>query len=1696
MEPRSLVRSTERKLGLNTGDVIMLSRQGRPYIAVQDRLPFKNDQIHTCLDLAPEGAHLEAEGIAYLEIIRQGPYLGFRSSAAGNRLVQPRRKSPHRLVFFNSNLGIWELWEVVGEEWISASWSTLPMVFRSRRLPHVQLEVDVTRVGFYTTSGGASGGAAAPAFAPTPRSLLPVIPEDSSLEDTNLRRISNVLVVEWFKFVDHEKLLRQGLETELAALVEEIAQLKLNTISQVEFLRVHMNEELAALAAHVTARDQMLALFKAWLRNTQQVAADHMARQRHRRILLAWRHAVVILVFHKAAISKLRNKRERVLRHRAFFSWLSYARGVAGAVSKLFVAVQRRAHAVMSRVLVGWRQAIAHRAWRGRVLLLVAQRRAARMLATAFAGWHQDASQRGVGRAALVRALTAVKQAGLPAIMTAWRAAVEAARRGEVQVLMTIALLSWRSVAVARKATTGRLALAKTRLVRMRLSAVVASWRQRAVSGKAARLGAEGLKKRLQVLGGHGTALRPEASGLPPRVGAAYPLVRAPRQPLRRLQRLSIIGSKSSPMLIEMAPGRGGEGPLTPIGLPELLDGDEQGSSEASFAQAQAGPDRRPGQPGTAKEPAGASQVAVQSLTASFNAVAAAYEDWLAPMVVGSGLGRWLAGEVLLHWRRVVTARRSWKGLSEQLVTDRRRRMARAVLAAMWDVAAAAKRVAAMGVVLAVKLAAGRSRSTCREVLVAWHEVARRRAMVRVQVTRHLARACAALSRHMLAEWHLVASAKRACAQKIQRLTREGKALERSAEVIRQRTEAAARAAVLEHWRARAARARREGVEVLKMQSRACRRRLAAVFQAWSHEVDRTHAVHALADALRARSERSLLLGVVEGWQAAARGSVQAKAWLATCVRRIQRGCVERAFIAWQEAATAARRRKSRMLLAARRVEAVLLSHVVVEWAAVVAHHRALRAEADVRHSACSRASLSAAFAGWADLVQRLKAAREVARRRGSVHDLALLRCITTGWMDAAHEARTRAEAAAAMAARKAAAVLPAALRAWADVACGGGGARRLQRAAVGHLVLRRCMALMRRAFRAWRGALEERHAREDELRRCIKRKKLAFGLFKQWYWEAFDADATIRRMFHSTDPAAHSPDPSMRARYANAAAAQLQPQHQPFAYGRAVGSYVSEWQQQHASQAAFTTSTWSAVPAGAGNGDSRLSSMPGARPVVDLVKGTTAIEAAASRLAAAGRVQRPLPEQPQQPKPQEQVRRPGSLAEPVRSLAPAFDALAATGDARRGRTAAASGAPAPLPASTAAAASGARAHQASAASGLAVTSSTRLVSVRSAYSALLHSDSDSDGEGPARGYAARTAVAAGTWNTRSKDAAAAAEVAGALRPVGISAAAGAVSKSRLVARTSGTVGVVSAAAVREAGAVHAGGPLHRMYGPAAAAAVTAAAAEPSVGSATSLEAVNAMNAMLVNVANQLTEVSRASLEIAAGVVAHSGGAGAMGPAAGGMRPLRSTTGSASSGAYLQPRASVDGSYTSGRSAHHRGSPPGNNARPGSAAAALAAAAGPALSPLSPGPLAAYMPYGNSAASVGSAPGTSGGKLPGVVPTWRQVANNQLYDAVDECYGEPYDDDLGPVDPTYIGIAGAGAAEQEEAESVGDFAAGPAECSRRGSAASSTGAGLLEQRAFTVHNTHWNDVFQDEDEDEEEDGDDDPEDEGDDSGFA
>jgi hypothetical protein len=49
-------------------------------------------------------------------------------------------------------------------------------------------------------------------------------------------------------------------------------------------------------------------------------------------------------------------------------------------------------------------------------------------------------------------------------------------------------------------------------------------------------------------------------------------------------------------------------------------------------------------------------------------------------------------------------------------------------------------------------------------------------------------------------------------------------------------------------------------------------------------------------------------------------------------------------------------------------------------------------------------------------------------------------------------------------------------------------------------------------ALAHWRRLLEGKRAAADGLRRCLIRKRVAFRLFRQWYWESFDDDMQVGR--------------------------------------------------------------------------------------------------------------------------------------------------------------------------------------------------------------------------------------------------------------------------------------------------------------------------------------------------------------------------------------------------------------------------------------------------------------------------------------------------------------------------------------------------------------------------------------------------------
>lgn len=113
--------------------------------------PNAGPQLRTAtevVEFTPSGlrdASSIADPATHLVVIKQGRFLGFRSNAAGGKLLQVRKRGASKLCFFNFNFGINEQWET-DDEPHGEGWSTAIMRLRNRRLPSFVLTVEVMRI--------------------------------------------------------------------------------------------------------------------------------------------------------------------------------------------------------------------------------------------------------------------------------------------------------------------------------------------------------------------------------------------------------------------------------------------------------------------------------------------------------------------------------------------------------------------------------------------------------------------------------------------------------------------------------------------------------------------------------------------------------------------------------------------------------------------------------------------------------------------------------------------------------------------------------------------------------------------------------------------------------------------------------------------------------------------------------------------------------------------------------------------------------------------------------------------------------------------------------------------------------------------------------------------------------------------------------------------------------------------------------------------------------------------------------------------------------------------------------------------------------------------------------------------------------------------------------------------------------------
>ncbi|GAB4817699.1 hypothetical protein N2152v2_004745 [Parachlorella kessleri] len=1131
--------------GLNIGDVVTLQTQ---------------EGLFTVTPLELDGKDAGAVRHAL------GKWLAFRAAAAGDRFLQARKRSP-RLVFYNNNVGTWEHWELADEEGArldGAPWAHTAVVLKHRRLPQFELRVELVRVGTFTLLG--------PGSSITPRSLTPAPQEDELSENLQLRKMSGVLMHEWFNFVDREKQLRMNIAAQVGQLVEDAADLQAWTVSQVEGMRSEMDGEVSALLeaiAHKSAKlDDANTRLTSRLRWGIAVVQAKKELSLKRQVFAWWRGIAARKRYCRHVVAKLQQRVDNRLSSRALEAWLDRYQEQKARQQRLWMAVRRMAFMKMHSAFNSWHiHAAAKRELRHRNQQLdaAATTHAQRWrLKQVFGGWHDVTNSCRHAREILYRLATSRQQRSVLLVFTAWRQHVtqQQARVDSLQGLVAArrrhdllqqVLAGWREAVDVKHGRRLQLAHASYMLARLRQRQVLLGW-------QAWRMA------RIQRQHAWGRLLQSLQRRHTQRALAAWQDLVA----YRRQQRA---------MLMRFVQERA------------------LSMTQRAFALWQAYTQHK------RKQAYALEQLVVrqsqQFLTAGWDAWWEHVAEAKAQRQLGAAcqrrcravLLRW----VLTAWRERVAVRKAKQQLAEKL---------KATLQT-WRAAAQAC-IAQRRQLLHASRILGKLR--LRAAFQAWRGHTSYEQHLRVQLQTLVARRAEQLSQAAFCGWQQRVAYKRSLTMRMWESTMRISSLRMGWAFRVWRQEASERA--------QAKRA------LSSTQRRIARHKVAAAFQAWRQQTARLAESRAAAEQLAEAQAHVLQQDCFNAWADFAaqradqqvsvlrfvqrratwvmsntllfwRSFVQHKAarrqQLQRAWRKLHRVRLQQVFSAWQqwaaERANKQRTRSLRTLAAGQKLQAARALAGQAKQAQLAAAFYSWQETVSVwRHARCilgrlarrtdgqlvagafrawrqqvhrmqhleqavgnlgakrHRSQLLATFQTWSAHTSSLRATRAAVNSRHQAESSVLWRLALRSWRShtsqrrqhRAHvlekcvdkQASLRAQAVMLRAVdRLCMRVTRGAFEAWRE----GARARKARRTAIARFMQRWQQQRLRTAQWHWQAVLQERKTAADNLRRCLIRKRVAFKLFRNWYWESFDDEMqeTLRTMFEVTNEAAADPLPS-----------------------------------------------------------------------------------------------------------------------------------------------------------------------------------------------------------------------------------------------------------------------------------------------------------------------------------------------------------------------------------------------------------------------------------------------------------------------------------------------------------------------------------------------------------------------------------------
>ena len=514
---------------LHSGDVVALalSTTGEMLAAAKVRkttVDVDDDASSTTLQqeqytLIPSKKATMDDEVVFLEVVRDGPWIGFKSWLADNAMLQAKKRGTYRLAFFSPRFGVYEQWGC--EDGVSQGgglpldnihWASTAVTLRNRKVPSVVLKVELHRVGVcrYDTPQRGSLEEVQEVEEETGVAFSAGGPPPPPRTTQSIQTMSTMMVNEWIKFVEKEKARRHQLQAKVDRATEDVEGLRRWAAQQIQCARQDVQEEIELLLGTLNDRNAALADVRARLDTRIQWGAALLEAKKAtvlgRRVILAWKAKTARTKYCEAVVNKLR-KRSRVRAAlRALDTWRDEVEERKDMQKRLRAGVRRMSHLKIQAAFSGWRRTShdAHEiarfeAARNQDAVLIAYSQRAK---GAFAAWRKRAARSKEARRLLGFAANRAKEQLVASVFAAWTGRVqhvkalsdELGRRVQMRErtrLSGAVLDAWRLAADdghAEKIEHGRSVAFD---VKKTLKKALAAWRGRAEEVKRIEMAAE-----------------------------------------------------------------------------------------------------------------------------------------------------------------------------------------------------------------------------------------------------------------------------------------------------------------------------------------------------------------------------------------------------------------------------------------------------------------------------------------------------------------------------------------------------------------------------------------------------------------------------------------------------------------------------------------------------------------------------------------------------------------------------------------------------------------------------------------------------------------------------------------------------------------------------------------------------------------------------------------------------------------------------------------------------------------------------------------------------------------------------------------------------------------------------------------------------------------------------------------------------